>query len=282
MCCGLLGTGWLFCSGTSVAADAGVGGERGSPLPLLSLPKQYRDRGEPASFTLKPAKDGSKDLIAETPTFVARIAPDGGVRFEDHLRKLSLDPAWRPFPVRPGTETLESYLSRKLKRLPPPPWEDKQPQNRAPESVIPRMSEYRADPRDECDQHLRPCHLDLKPQPLNMTGKFDLTDELERLRGKDPYRFEKARFLAETRELRIQMAVKSHAENLRAQQLKLPDTLRSIACDESRATEERKAILEALQSEMDSELFEGKFAVDQIRAFLKHWLEPRDGGVVCP
>src|ERR1039458_1116754 len=79
---GLLGTGWLFCSGTSVAADAGVGGERRSPLPLLSLPKQYRDRGEPASFTLQPAKDGSKDLIAETPTFVARIAPDGGVRLE--------------------------------------------------------------------------------------------------------------------------------------------------------------------------------------------------------
>ena len=282
MCCSLLPPGLLFCSGASVAADAGVGGERGSSLPLLSLPKQYRDRGEPASFTLKPAKDGSKDLIAETPTFVARIAPDGGVRFEDQPRKLSLDPAWLPSPVRPGTETLESYLSRKLKRLPPPMWETNQPQSREPESVIPHMSDYRADPRDDCDQHPRPCHLGLKPKILNLTGKFDLTDELERLRGNDPYRSEKARFLAETRELRIQLAVKSHAENLRAQHLKLPDTLRAIACDESRTTEDRKAILEALQSEMDSELFEGRFAVDQIRAFLKHWLEPRDSGVVCP
>jgi hypothetical protein len=282
MCCCLLGAGLLFCPGTSVAADAGTDVKPRGPLPILSLPKQYRDRGEPASFTLKPAKDGSKDLIAETPTFVAHIAPDGGVRFEDHLRKLSLDPAWLPAPARPGTETLESYLSRKLKRLPPPPWENKQPQNSEPESVIPHMSDYRPDPKDDCDQHPRPCHLGLKPQLLNLTGKFDLTDELERLRGKDPYRFEKARFLTETRELRIQMAVKIHAENLRAQQLKLPDTLRAIACDESRATEDRKAILEALQSEMDIGLFEGKFAVDQIRAFLRRWLESRDGGVVCP
>jgi hypothetical protein len=259
-----------------------MGGERRSPLPILVLPKQYRDRGEPAGFTLKPAKDGSKDLIAETPTFVARIALDGGVRFEDHLRKLSLDPPWLPSPVRPGTETLEGYLSRKLKRLPPPPWENTQPQNRAPESVIPRMSDYRPDPRDDCDQYPRPCHLGLKPLPLNLTGKFDLTDELELLRGKDPYRFEKARFLAETRELRIQLAVKRHAENLRAQQLKLPDTLRAIACDESRTMEDRKAILEALQSETDHELFEGRFAIDQIRAFLKRWLEPSDAGVVCP
>jgi hypothetical protein len=265
-----------------VAGDAGVGEERKSPLPLLSLPKQYRDLGEPGSFALKPAKDGTKDLIAETPTFVARIAPDGGVRFEDRLRKLSLDPAWLPAPVRPGTETLESYLSKKLKRLPPPPWESKQPQNRPPESVIPHMSDYRPEPRGECDQYRRPCFLGLKPKLLNVTGKFDVTDELERLSGKDPYRFEKARFLAETRELRIQLAVTSHAENLRAEQLKLPDTLRAIACDESRTREERKAILEALQTEMDSQLFEGKFAVDQIRAFLKHWLEPRDGAVVCP
>jgi hypothetical protein len=118
--------------------------------------------------------------------------------------------------------------------------------------------------------------------PFYVSGKFDLTDELERLGGQDPYRFEKERFLAETRELRIQLAVKRYAENLRAQLLKLPDIVLAIACDESRTTEDRKAILEALQSEMDSELFEGRFAVDQIRAFLRRWLEPHDGGVVCP
>lgn len=276
-CCSLSNTT------AAAAADAGIETATRPPLPLLSLPKQYRDGSEDAPrFKLKAAKDGTKDLVAETSTFVARIAPDGSVRFDDQPRKLSWKAAWLPAPVPPGTETLESFLSRKLKRLPPPRWDLKQPETKQPNSVIPRMPDDRPDPREECDQHPRPCHLGLKPQPLNATGKFDLTDELEFLRGRDPYRFEKARFLEETRELRVQLAVKLNAENLRTQQMKLPDTLRAIACDDSRTTEDRTAILEALQAEMDRDLADGRFAVEQIRAFRARWLDPRDGGSVCP
>lgn len=253
------------------------------PSPILSLPKQYRDGSEDApKYKLKPAKDGSRDLIAEAPTFIARITPNGDVHFEDRPRSLTLDPAWLPTPMRPGTETLESYLSRKLKRLPPPPGKNGKTKLKEPQSVIPHMTRFRPDPQEDCEQHPRPCHLGLKPQLLNVTGKFDVTDELLRLHGNDPYRLERARFLAETRELRIAMAVKSHAEDLRTQQLKLPDMLRAIACDDHRTLEDRMAILEALQSEMDTETSEGKFAVAQIRAFRARWTASRDGVDMCP
>ena len=116
---------------------------------------------------------------------------------------------------------------------------------------------------------------------LNTTGKFDLTDALGRLHGEDPYRDEKARFLAETWELRIQMAVQSSLENMRTEQANLPKHLRAIACNDGRPKEDRKAILEALQSEMDNGLAEGKRASEQVRAFLTDWLGPRDGGALC-
>jgi hypothetical protein len=273
-----------FWSSAGTAADAGAASERSSARPLLVLPKSYRDNADRAPrYTLKPAKDGSNDLIAETPSFVARIAPDGGVRFEDSPRKLSLRPPWLPMPVRPGTVTLESYLSTKLKRnLPKPEWRANEPETREQGSVIPQRSPDRPDPGEECRQHPQPCHLGLQPMLLNTTGKFDLTDALGRVHGEDPYRDEKARFLAETRELRIQMAVRSHLENVRTEQANLPKSLRAIACDDSRPKGERKAIIEALQSEMDTGLAEGKRAAGQVRAFLRDWLEPPDGGAVCP
>jgi hypothetical protein len=118
--------------------------------------------------------------------------------------------------------------------------------------------------------------------PLNATGKFDLTNELERQRGHDPQRHEKARFLAETRELRIQLAIRTNAERILAQRERLPAILRAVACDDTRPLEERKAILEAMLDEMNSEMTEGRAAGDQIRALLSRWPEGRDAGSSCP
>jgi hypothetical protein len=268
----------------ALAADAGPDVERPRPLlPILVLPKSYVDEGPSGkSFTLMPAKDGSKDLVAETPGFTARVAPNGDVRFEDHLVKLSLRPPL-PEPVPAGTPTLESTLRGRLKLLPataPRPFETR-PEQPPPSSVIPTPSRYRPDVREECE-HPRPCHLEMKPLYFNAGGKFDLTDILQRLGGRDPNRYEKARFLAETRELRMQMAVRAHAENLRMAHIQLPDTLRAIACDEGRTVAERKAILEALRDEMDTSSEQGKTSAVQIGAFLARWQEHRDGGTVCP
>ena len=46
-----------------------------------------------------------------------------------------------------------------------------------------------------------------------------------RLNGQDPYRYQKAEFLAATRELRIQMAAKMHAHNIQHAAAGLPARL---------------------------------------------------------
>ena len=45
-------------------------------------------------------------------------------------------------------------------------------------------------------------------------GTFDLTDEYYRMLGEDPYRYEKARFLSTTFEMRIKMAAESPGPRL--------------------------------------------------------------------
>jgi hypothetical protein len=247
---------------------------------LLLLPLKYKSGPvtDPPPYALKPAKDGSGDLVAEVPAFTARIAPDGTVRFEDHPRNLSLRPPWLPAPTPAGTPTLEGLIREKLKVGPVQlavPADSERP--RPLDSIIPQASPYR--PGIVCVYPM-PCYLGLRPMPLNTTGNFDLADELERQHGRDPQRQEKARFLAETRELRIQFAVRANKERLVEQWNRLPDILHAIACNNDRPVAERKNILEALLNEMNSEMTEGRNAIEQIRAFLSRWLE-RDGGAGC-
>jgi hypothetical protein len=231
-------------------------------------------------YTLKPAKDGSGDLVAEALAFTARIAPDGVVHFEDHPRKLSLRPPWLPVPTPAGTPTIEALVREKLKVSPTQLAAPRDSERSRPlDSILPQVSPYR--PGLECVYPM-PCFLGLGPVPLNTTGKFNLTDELERQRGHDPQSHEKARFLAETRELRIQLAVRANAERILAQRERLPDILRAVACDDTRSPADRKAILEAMLNEMNSEMSEGGAASDQIRAFLSRWPEGRDAGGPCP
>jgi hypothetical protein len=247
---------------------------------LLLPPKDKPGPGtDPPSYPLKTAKDGSGDLVAEAPAFTARIAPDGTVRFEDHPRTISLRPPWLPTPTPAGTPTLEGLLRKKLKvgSLQLAATADSE-RPRPLDSIIPPSSPFH--PGIECVYPM-PCYLGLKPMPLNATGKFDLADELERRHGRDPQRYEKARFLAETRELRIQLAVSANKQRLTEQRDRLPDILRAIACDDDRPIGERKNILEALLDETNSEMPEGRNAIEQIRAFLSRWLE-RDGGLLCP
>jgi len=262
----------------AAATDGGVPSAGTVPRSLL-LPLKYRPGPDPPPYTLKPAKDGSGDLIAEAPAFTARIAPDGTVHFEDHPRNLSLRPPWLPAPTPAGNPTLEGLIRHELKVGPvqlAPPTDSERP--RPLDSIIPQTSPYR--PGIECVYPM-PCYLGLGPMPLNTTGKFDLTDELERQHGRDPQRHEKARFLAETRELRIQLAVRANKERLAEQRDRLPDILLTIACDNTRPVADRRNILEALLNEISSELAEGQNAIEQIRAFLSRFSE-RDAGFLCP
>jgi hypothetical protein len=117
---------------------------------------------------------------------------------------------------------------------------------------------------------------------FTVTGTLDLTDELMRLAHEDPYRYQKARFLTATREMRIRMAGHAHAEDVARSRAELPTRLEEIACDQGRSVADRRAIIAALRAELDAATPEGRTQGDRIRRFLDDW-DRADGGVrACP
>ena len=174
----------------------------------------------------------------------------------------------------PSLQATLSSLFRKRKR--PPAVEQVSPPDES-FLVIPNVTPYRPDPREGC----RTC--DFRPIPflMNPSGHFNLTDELTRFSPNDSHRLEKARFLEATRDLRIRMAARAHANWLRQATAELPSHLQSIACDERLLPAERRAILRALRDEMDTTP-EGHAAARTIDAFLASRDERPDAGDACP
>ena len=237
------------------------------------------DPGE--DYVLRPAKDGSGDLVYDGSKFTARVAPDGTVSFRD---KRVTDLRWLPFlPKRAtlGVPSLQSSLQglRRRGRPPaPPPPDDRLP---PPETtqLIPEASRYRPDPREGC-RECKAIHFD--SLPLNLSGRLDLTDELARMNGTDPHRYEKARFLVATRDQRVAMAVKTHATNVHRAAAELPAMLASIACDDRLSRPDRIAILNALRNDVDLATTEGRDAAARIAEAVAKYLGPSDAGVACP
>ena len=179
---------------------------------------------EPQRIELKDAKDGTGDLLYETSGFTARIAPDGSVAFKDKRVSGLTQLPWLPMQAPMAVPSLQASLkicSRGAARRAPPPSD--LDQGLAPpetKQVIPEVSRYLADPREGCRA---PCtnFMDLV-LPVQVLGRFDVSDELTRFSGQDPSRFQKATFLAATRDRRLQMAVKMHAANIRRADAELP------------------------------------------------------------
>jgi len=254
-----------------LAADAGA-----EATPALIRPPTRRHEERPPRFDLKATKDGSGDLLYEATSFSARIAPDGTVTFKDkRITDFKLFTALLPKRIQAGVPSLQSSLKMFLKgKEPPAPPPSELDQGLPPPEttkVIPDVSRYRPDPREGC----RACPT-FDTLPFNAVGRWDLTDEIERFSGKDPNRYQKAMFLAATRDRRTEMAVKTLAANIRRAAAELPARLQAVACDERLAQGERRAILAALGHEMDTATPEGTTAADAITAFLARL----DAGVV--
>jgi hypothetical protein len=225
------------------------------------------------------------DLVYDAPGFTAHIARDGSVRFRDkHLTlslMLPLIPRGRgPRPIT-SVPSLEAII-RGHGRVPPPPPPDVVEQSSIAYGArlpVPTVTPYRPDPREACS-YPAPCFFAAAVVFVSVNGEFDLTDELMRLAGQDPYRFAKARFLTGTRDLRVRLAARAHAEDLRRSIADLPARLALVACDEQRSTAERRAVLEALRAELDTGSPEGREAGATIDRFLAR-LDDADGGVAC-
>ena len=227
---------------------------------------------------LQDAKDGSGDLLYQGNGFSARVARDGSVTFSDkNVTGLSPIP-WFPMKARMPVPSLQSSLvsllqGRKPPKPPPseldvglPPPETKQ--------VNPDVSRYRPDPRENC----RECSFNSLAVPIQGLARGDITDQIERISGKDPHRYQKAVFLAATYERRVGMAARTHAANIRRASDELPGRLQAIACDDRLTHRERRAIIAALAAEMDRATPEGRSAVTSINGFLTRF---DAGGVTC-
>jgi hypothetical protein len=249
------------------------------PSLVLPPPASTAPAAPVNDYRLERAKDASGDLLYDAPAFRARITRDGSVRFSNkHISVLNLIP-FVPGPPPAGVPTLESTirsLGRKGPKAPLPTADPLLNDQRLPADTVTR---YRPDPREAC-QYPRSCFFEAAVVLVGVSARLDISDEVMRLHGQDPYRYEKARFLTATRELRARMAAKAHAEDLQVGAAELPARLQQIACDPSLTLAQKKAVLEAQRAELDSGP-DAQRSADLIRATLQALAQP-DGGVMCP
>lgn len=203
----------------------------------------------------------------DTPHFVAKVARDGVVSFKDkHGSSSVVFPFFPFFPSigkspRPRGPTLESTLRDHFSKRRRPPAE--LPPQPAP---LPRRLE-----QNEVCPRSSPCHWESLPLAIVVQGSFDLTDELMRRLGQDPYGLEKARFLSATFEFRIKLAIEARKADLKQAFETLPARLDELWGDERYSPRERRRILHELWYETDGSP-DGERAANIIRAFVKRRL----------
>jgi hypothetical protein len=211
--------------------------------PSLLAPVIGGRREQPVKYNLRPVPGGG--YAFDDPRFSAQVARDGRVTFSDH----HLSNNWKLLPVLPephpaGTKTLEGTVRKMLgeRQRPSEPLPGEVPVPRHDPVAVP------APPPSENDRKWAAEHPLL---PVMLTGTtLDLTDEYYRLLGEDPYRREKARFLAATFDVRLAMAARAEAADLRAATAELPERLAKIWADRSQPPAARRRIICSLWVEM--------------------------------
>jgi len=195
--------------------------------------------------------------------FEAKVARDGVVTFHD--RRVFFDHVGllaQPQPGAGATETLQGLLfGRKAKRPQPAP-----PFAPLPSSPADKL------PYSELCPPNSPCYR--LPDSLLVAGggvAMDLTDEIMRALGQDPYRVEKAHFLAATFEFRMKLAVAAHREDMRKSLNRLPNALADLWGDSRYSARERRRVLFELWRETDSTT-EGVQAAKVIEKFVQRQL----------
>jgi len=260
-------------AGKGASPKAGAGS---APSLLAPLPTPPPAAAE--AYELRRAQDGSGDLLYRALWFDARIHRDGSVRFTDRHFSFRFLP-WLPYRTNARTPTIQSLLRGALDKTAPGPGAATgasgpngaagatRAYDPAP-AYVPAISPFRPDPNEGC-RYPKPCFFDAPVLLVSVAGTFDVTDELIRFAGQDPYRYEKARFMKGTGELRSRLAARAHADDLREASDQLPRHLEDIAANPELTTAERRATIEALGREMDSATPEGRKARAVIDAFLR-------------
>jgi hypothetical protein len=224
---------------TLAAVDGGARPPAPSLLPPVVSGKPVET---PAAYRLRGVEGGGYEY--DDARFRAKIARDGRVSFVDRRGSMvfSLLPIW-PQPLPEGTPSVEGSVRQllgKRRRGPPPPPRDPKAE--------PATTTAQGAPLDERERKWR---AETAMIPVMVAkGTMDLTDEYLRLMGEDPYRREKARFLASTFDMRLQMAVKAEAQDLRTALGALPDRLAAIWGDRGQPAPARRRLICGLWSEL--------------------------------
>jgi hypothetical protein len=210
-------------------------------------------------------REPGRGWVYQHPGFYARISEDGSVRFEDRHGEFHLALPL-PLPLPEGTPTLEGTL----RRLNPNGRPRREPSPELP-LPVPRMSPYRPDPTEWCT-YPHPCFFTARVFLVNVAGTFDANDEILRLRHKDPYRNQKASFLASTLAFRQELGSRASARS-RAQALdELRQRLDAIERDGRLGPTERRAAIEALGEDLDPR------TAGPARALIEARLHPKPAG----
>jgi hypothetical protein len=244
----------------SLAAETAVPPDAGVPLWAPTLKRA--DLEDAATYGLRKSGEG---YVYENPKFEARIARDGVVTFKDRhgSARLSLF----PFNLLPKSAT------RKQGPAVPSRLGDPTANRHAPWLPTPAQPPVydRRPPQEEICPPDSACYALPSASMISVSGSFDLTDEIMRMLGQDPYRLEKARFLSATFEFRIKMAIAARLEDMKQALGELPSRLDALWGDGRYSARERRRILYELWYEMDRTP-DGQRAAHMVEDFIRRRL----------
>jgi hypothetical protein len=240
-----------------LASDVGAGPDAGIPL---WAPRLRPDATLSGSYGMRKWGEG---FLYEGPKFEARVAPDGTVSFKDrHLTEVEYPFSWvskgrtkRPEPL-PERTARDPSASRRAPWLPPP----EQPQP-SPRKI----------PQDELCPPNSSCYWRPLQSSIEVSGRFDLTDELVRALGKDPNALDKAHFLSATFEFRMRLAIEARKKVMREALDMLPKRLDELWADDRYSVREKRRILYELWVETDRTP-DGEKAARMVDSFVRRRL----------
>lgn len=185
-------------------------------------------------YELVPKPGG--DYVYAGPLFEAHVAADGQVTFADRrvvIEQIGIGPLTFKRNPASGDWSFQSWAEAE-----------------GGESSFTQPSRYRPfpDPRQSSGP------IDRSPAPLliRVTGRFDLTDEFDRLvSSRSPNRREHARFLADTLDFRARLAAAHHARRLHVAATQLPAMLDGIWRNSDHTMREKKRLVCLLWNEVD-------------------------------
>jgi hypothetical protein len=222
----------------SLGADASPTIDAGVPLWAPRL--KPVDVSDEATY---PLRRYGKGYFFENSKFEAQVSHDGIVTFKDKHVSLSSFPFSKLGKSRntlPSRDDVRSARDPSANRR--TPWID--PVKDAPMSTREMDQELICPPNSSC-------YAQRLTNPVSVTGSFDLTDEIMRALGQDPYALDKAHFLSATFEFRIKLAIEARKEYMRKALDKLPERLEELWGDHRYTARERRRILYELWFETD-------------------------------